>query len=434
MFDLIFTIVRYACSLVFGIVLTAALTNVLRTKKDIGRIILIFLSIGAVQLIFFIFLGFEKTQAWYPVHTHLFLILILVIVFKVKALAATISTLIAYMCCLIPSLLSRLAMYLPFGKPFTELILYILSVSILLFALLKYVVRPMRDVICGSIGSALTLAIVPFIYYVFDFITNVWSDWIYSGNYHVVQFMPFVACCAHLVFICIYNNEQRLRLDTIRDKDNIENRLKVVEVELSSLTHMQEMTRLYRHDIRHHLSYLLQLADEGNLDAIKTYIRENVDAIDSITPRHFCDHEMLNLLLSHAADIAEKNKVKYNFRIMLPEKIPLTPPELCSLVSNALENAMNALRKIPPEDRVLDIKIKEINRMLVFSVDNTCSNDISIVDGVPFTPEQDHGYGTRSIIAIARMHGGFADFSIDGNTFKLLISLSMDQTTTAERK
>ncbi|MCR5830156.1 MAG: GHKL domain-containing protein [Lachnospiraceae bacterium] len=426
MFETVFTIFRYLCSLIFGVVTASAFAGLLRTAKDIRRIVPVILSIGALQAFFFFFLGYETTKNWYPVHTHLLFVLILIFVFKIKTHIAIISTLVAYMCCLIPSMFSRFAMYIPFFKPLPELIFYIISVALFAYALLKFAAKPMRDMIQGRLKTALALAIVPLIYYIFEFTTSIWSDLIYSGNYHIVQFMPLVACCAHIVFVCVFGNEQRRRIDTIHEKNMIKNRLKVVEVEYESLARMQEMSRIYRHDMRHHMVYLQSLADEKKLDEIKNYIQENVKMIDSVTPRRFCDHEMLNLLLSYTADKAEANGIDYNFGIELPEKLPLTPPELCSLVSNALENAVFALLSVPKGERELDVKLKVVNRMLIFSVDNTFSNEVKIVDGIPYTSEEGHGYGTRSIISIAKAHGGFADFSLDGNKFKLLVSLSMD--------
>ena len=426
MSDTFFTVFRYAISLIFGVIITSAFSGVLRTKKDIGKVFLILLSTGVVQAVFFAVFAFDKTQTWYPVHTHLILVLLLCITFRIKISVAIISTLIAYMCCQIPGFLSKYALLIPFGEPYIELCLYLVLSVITAVILLKYAMEPMCDLISGDKKTARLLGVVPAIYYLFNFITTKWSDWLYSGSYHIVQFMPFVTCCAHLVFICFFSREQHRRNEAMDDKNATENRLRVVEIEYESLMRTQEAARIYRHDMRHHLSYLLQLADAGNIDELKKYILENVKSIDSITPRRFCNVEMLNLLLSHFVDRAETNDVKYNIKIDLPDELPLATTELCSMVSNAVENAMNALKSVPPDKRELDVKLKEINRMLIFSVDNTCYDYVDLIDGIPYSNVEGHGYGTRSIINIAKTHGGFADFSTDGDKFKLLVTLKMD--------
>lgn len=426
MADTFFTVFRYTISLIFGVLITSAFSGVLRTKKDIGKVFLILLSLAVVQAVFFAVFAFDKTQDWYPVHTHLILVLLLCITFGMKISVAVISTLIAYMCCQIPGFLSKYALFIPFGEPYIELGLYLLLSVVAAVVLLKYAMKPMNDLITGDKKTAYLLATVPAIYYLFNFITTKWSDWLYSGEYHIVQFIPFVMCCTQLVFICVFYHEQRRKNEAMNDKNATENRLRVVEVEYESLMRTQEAARIYRHDMRHHLNYLLHLAEAGNIEEIKNYIRENVKNIDSITPRRFCNVEMLNLLLSHFVEEAEQSGIKYNIKIELPDELPLATTELCSMVSNAIENAMNALKNVPPEKRELDVKLKEVNRMLIFSVDNTCYDYVNMVDGIPYTKAKGHGYGTRSIINIAKTHSGFTDFSIDGDKFKLLVSMKMD--------
>ena len=60
--------------------------------------------------------------------------------------------------------------------------------------------------------------------------------------------------------------------------------------------------------------------------------------------------------------------------------------------------------------------------MVSLSVDNYFDGSVDFVDGLPVTTHPDranHGYGTRSIRAIAERYGGSATFSADGDVFHL---------------
>lgn len=177
--------------------------------------------------------------------------------------------------------------------------------------------------------------------------------------------------------------------------------------------------------MRHHLSLILYLIEENHIGEAREYIQENIERIDEFTPHRFCEMEMLNLILSHFASQAEEMKVKYSFNIELPDQIPLTKPELCALVSNALENALYAVGELPEEKRLVDARLCAFKGKLIFSVDNSCDGKIQVTGNRPKTDKTGHGYGTRSIMTIANEHNGMAVFQSENGTFSLMVAIPL---------
>lgn len=413
--------IRYMISLLFGVTVTTAFLGVLQKKK---RIMLVLLILLLLQGICVWRVGFEMTLALYPLHTHLPLILLLTLVFDCKLLDAILCTMMAYMCCQIPAWISKLAMYVGVNYRL-ELILYVVSVGMTLFVIIRYGAEPIRELLDGAKATVIAFLIIPVTYFLFDYITTVWTKILYTGNYHVVQFMPLMVCVVYLVFLIVFSKEQQKKITAIEERILLENQIQIAENEYENLNEMQQMAKIYRHDMRHHLMYLLQLADKGDLAEIKVYLLENVENIDAITPKKFCKMEMLNLLLSHFADKAQENKVEYTFDIRLPERIPVSATELCSMVSNAIENALKAVLILPENKRKMDVRLCEFNGMLIFSVDNTYGGNVKIIDHMPVTNHRGHGYGTRSIANVAKLHGGMAMFCTEKNIFKMMVTIPM---------
>lgn len=425
MLDLL-TYIRYAFALIFGVTVTMQFGGVLNTKKDIIRIVFPSLMIGGIQILFVSLFGIEFTTYTYPFHTHLVLVLLMILRYHCKPLNAVIATFMAYMCCQIPAWVSKVgALAAGNAGLIIEVILYFIAAIGTIDVIRQFWMKEIRELMEGDRTMRALLVLIPGIYYGFDYMTTKWSGLLYSGNYLVVQFMPLVSCVIFFVFVSAYGIEQRKKMEEHENAILIQQQLSIAENEFDVLREKQEMARVYRHDMRHHLAYISYLADKGQLDEIKSYIEENVANIDRITPKTFCDIDILNLLLSHFAELADYDKVIYKFEIDLPRKLPLLNTELCAIVSNSLENAINALELEPEEKRRLDMKLCVYNEMLVFSVDNSCSRGAAFEDGLPTTGRSDHGFGTKSIKTIAEDHGGFASFDLVDDVFRVLVNIPM---------
>lgn len=417
--------IRYTITLLFGVIATCAFSGLLRTKKDMIKVGGIFIVLGIIQGIISVTIGFQSTLVLYPFHTHLVLICILVLKFHMKFVNALSCTLIAYMCCQIPAWVSSL-FTINHGKlAYAEYPCYVFMVVLTLYFIMKYAAEPIYELIQSSTKMALIFIIVPLTYYLFDYITAVWTRLLYSGNYHVAQFMPLVICVAYLVFAVAYRNEQSKRIGADCERTILANELKVAENEIENMKAMDQITKMYRHDLRHHFSFLLNLAEQGEITQIVDYIKENIENINAITPRKYCDNEILNLILSNFAKMADEMGVDYDFSVDFPENQPLNNTEICVLFSNIMENAMNAMSKIPQEQRIFRIKIKEYNNNMIVTADNTYNGEAVIIENVPFTNQNNHGYGTKCIMSIAKRYNGFSDFKSSNKMFQVMVVIPL---------
>ncbi|MDD6572249.1 MAG: hypothetical protein PUF12_07710, partial [Thermoflexaceae bacterium] len=94
-------------------------------------------------------------------------------------------------------------------------------------------------------ASDMAFGIIPITYYCFDYITTVWTDLLYTGNYHVTQFMPFVICFAYIIFIIVLRNEQNQRIEAFKERSLVENQIAIVENEIEGLHELEQMSRIY---------------------------------------------------------------------------------------------------------------------------------------------------------------------------------------------
>ena len=112
---------------------------------------------------------------------------------------------------------------------------------------------------------------------------------------------------------------------------------------------------------------------------------------------------------------AEQSGIQLTIDIKLPDLIiPFSDTELCSLLSNALENAIKACEQIPDSNnRRINLSMYSKHNKLCIYICNSYQNaPVFAQDGLPVSTEQGHGFGTKSIAHIVEKHRGMFQFTV----------------------
>ena len=167
-----------------------------------------------------------------------------------------------------------------------------------------------------------------------------------------------------------------------------------------------------------HFAFLQGLASKGNIAEIIEYLRGVQSDIDAITPIRFCENETVNLILSSFSAKAEKAKIQLITEVKLTGSLPFTDTELCSLLSNALENAMQASEKISnSSERIIRVRLYTKNNKLCMDTRNSYRVEPEFLEGLPVSKEPGHGFGTKSMAHIIEKHGGVYQFTVKDGWF-----------------
>lgn len=420
---MIFSFAQYIAAFVLGVQVSMILTGVNAKAHPARNTLLIYGALLAAQLLSFCVLGLSATKKLYPLIVHFPLWLLMVLVFKTPKLQTAVSVLVAYMCCQPPRWIASLGLLIP-EDHWLYPILYIPVAGLFLFFLWRYLAASIRQFMERSRKACLMLAMVPALYYIFDYITTVYTSLLHSGNVAATQFMPSVVSVAYLLFIFLYNAELEKQLPLRSERDFLTMQLHQSNIAFTAMQQMQEKTREYRHDMRHHLTLLQTFAAENNMEKIQQYLHTTQQDLEALTPKRYCSNDVANLLLSYYAASAKAQKVDFSVTAALPVRLSCSETELCSLLSNGLENAIRAAASVePPGRRTVSVHLGMHCRNLLIQIENTYTGSLTWQDGLPCSDQNEHGFGTRSIRAIVRSHGGEAVFHARNGLFQLRIML-----------
>ena len=409
---------------IFGMILSASFCDIAWNRKKQIIIVGSMAGLLAVQGIVIYFMETEAVRLFYPVITHLPLMIILYL-FTKQQLWATASVLTAYLCCQIRRWLALLVTAILGGDAVTQEITELMITIPLLLLLLKYISPAVRTISYNTKWMQSQFCLIPAIYYIFDYATQIYTDLMTEGTPVVAEFMSFVCCIAYLVFILRSSEEKWLRnqLELTQDSLNLQITQSVREIE--SLRKSQEKTREYRHDMRHHMQYLSACIGNNQLERAQEYIQKICSEIEANKVMVFCENEAANLIFSAFTGRAKEQNVPIIIKAQIPKNIHISESDLCVLLSNALENALHACQNLKEKgiQGKIEVSAFEKNKKLFLQFVNSCDSDITFVQGIPVTSQPGHGIGVRSICALVERYEGIYTFEVVEDRFVLRVSM-----------
>lgn len=207
--------------------------------------------------------------------------------------------------------------------------------------------------------------------------------------------------------------EQLILLD---EQNVLISQVTAAQLHFEALEESQEKTVIYRHDMRHHLNLIDSYLADNNREAAQKYIAEVERTIDDAVVEKYCSNYTVNLILYSHITHAKKEDIEVETQIDLPEQNTVSDLDLCVIFGNVIENAINACKDIFTINyRFIKIVCKNKNNKLFIQISNSYEGIIQFADDMPVNTRENHGLGTKSIVAIAQKYGGVYSFTaVDG--------------------
>ena len=220
----------------------------------------------------------------------------------------------------------------------------------------------------------LQFSVVPFLYYlyVFSALGVDFSSLIDSGGWLVRYFPSLEVFVFYFLLLSVYRNLSE-KHEIEAEQAALTQRLASSEERIAMLNESEVQTAVYQHDMRHHLNAIDGFLAAGKPQQAEEYIRKVRSDIERITPKRYCDNELVNLLCSSFAGKAQRMGVRLEVDAKLPRELSVSDTELCAVLSNALENALRAVSDQPEADRWVTLYCGVRLGKLLVEIQNPCA-------------------------------------------------------------
>ena len=186
--------------------------------------------------------------------------------------------------------------------------------------------------------------------------------------------------------------------------------------------------RKFKHDLNHKLMYLMDLTKNNENDEAVKYIEELID-MKPLYSMVIADtnNSFLDTLINAKYVSAVNQGISFNVKLNIPYDLPFNSADLCIILGNALDNAIEANVNDKVEAPYINLSITYDMGNLIIVIENSFNGvihrdkDGNIISSK--TNKVNHGFGLKSIRDLVLKYSGDMDIEINENTYKLNIIL-----------
>ena len=218
-------------------------------------------------------------------------------------------------------------------------------------------------------------------------------------------------------------------------------RLKTEQAELlerdyTTINRAYEINAKLFHDFHNHIGILHQFLSHEKTEEAMQYLDELQSPVKEMTDTVWTGDETVDYLINSKAVKAQASDIQYQIHVEFPRHTNLRNIDLCAILGNLLDNALEAAQQVPEKDRrFVRLTIRRINQMLIIKVENSFSTLPLQENGALKTSKAEkglHGWGLKSVQTAAEKYDGILQTSYADNTFRAVATLSYQGAATVQ--
>lgn len=199
----------------------------------------------------------------------------------------------------------------------------------------------------------------------------------------------------------------------------------LIETHYREVDNMYRQIRGWRHDYRSHIQTMKAYAASGDLEAIRKYLDlldEDLTTVDTVIKT---GNPVTDAILNSKISLAKAKGIEVVADAHIPVKLKSSEIDLCCILGNLFDNAIEASVKLPPEKRVIRVYMDMKGTQLYISFTNLTDGRKLQKEGKRFrsTKGEGHGFGLVRIDAIVERLDGYISRNSEDGAFTTEILL-----------
>lgn len=193
----------------------------------------------------------------------------------------------------------------------------------------------------------------------------------------------------------------------------------LIETHYREVENMYRQIRGWRHDYRNHIQMMKVLAANGDMDALKVYLDEldtDLNTVDTVVKT---GNPMADAILNSKISLARSRNIPTQVDAHIPVKLKMSELDLCCIIGNLFDNAMEASMALPEKKRMIRVYMDMKGTQLYISFTNfTAAKKLSKVGrGFKTSKGEGHGFGLVRMDDIVSRYDGYLSRNSEDGAF-----------------
>ena len=183
-----------------------------------------------------------------------------------------------------------------------------------------------------------------------------------------------------------------------------------------------EDLQAFRHDMSNQLIILNHLLEEGKDEEARRQLDQLSHFIKGKVIYSTSGNTIIDGLVNYKLQSVASENIKVETEIVVPKQLNIDIADFVTLLGNLLDNALEALKKVDREQRILTIKIMFSQERLIGRITNTYCGEIYLKDDKILTSKkekQKHGYGLSNVEKIIKKYNGYMEIDYANWEFRV---------------
>lgn len=245
-----------------------------------------------------------------------------------------------------------------------------------------------------------------------------------------MNYWPIAASVAGIVLVIVLAVVfTRRYIRNFTDKRIAEYQNDLITKHCEEVQNIYKTMRGWRHDYKNHIQVMRASLEMGNLTELGNYLGELTVDLNTVDTVVKTGNVMADAILNSKLALCKVRNTPYEVTATIPEECSVNDVELCVIIGNLLDNAMEACEKIEDKSkRFIRIYIGVFKEQLYINVTNSMiGTPVKRGNAYKSSKGENHGFGLMRVDRIADKYSGFVNRQFEDGVFGTEIMLPFVQ-------
>ena len=182
----------------------------------------------------------------------------------------------------------------------------------------------------------------------------------------------------------------------------------LIEQHVAEVENIYHKMRTWRHDYHNHMKVLAAYLEAGEVEKARTFLDEINDTLVKVDTVIKTGNTMVDAILNSKISLMNTKAIRVDATAHVPATLAIADVNLCVMIGNLLDNAMEACEALPAEARFVRIYISVKGTHLYMSFTNSAGKKQNKIGNIfASTKGTDHGFGLSRVDALVEQYGGY---------------------------